>query len=128
MRYLLVLLLFASAVLGETKTVAVKVISAESLREYTGYEGTTATSNCVGQNCQGSSSTVHTRIPVRYLYVIIDGQHIRLHAKQKFMTSYGKTLPPGYYDGVWRNSHTLTIKYSENDKAKTADYEMAGVW
>jgi hypothetical protein len=41
------------------------------------------------------------------------------------LSSYGKTLPPGEYQGEWKNSHTLTIHYTENDKPKAADYEMA---
>jgi hypothetical protein len=127
-RLSVVLLVLATIAFAETKTVAVTVVSSESVREETGYSVTNATSNCVGSNCQATSTSGRTHIPVRYLYVVIDGQHIRLHAKQKFMTSYGKTLPPGNYQGEWKNSHTLTINYTDNDKQKAAEYEMAGVW
>lgn len=129
MKYMFLLIVFdACFAFAADKTVTVTVVSAESVRQDTGYSAANATGSCVGQNCQASSTESKTYIPVRFLYVIMDGQHIRLHAKQKFMSSYGKTLPPGEYRAEWKNSSTLVIHYTEKDKPKTANYEMAGIW
>jgi hypothetical protein len=127
-RLLLPLVLLSSACFAQSKPFTVTVVSSESVQQATGYQSTHATSNCVGANCQGDATSFRTKIPVRFMYVVMDGKQIRLHAMQKFMSSYGKTLSPGDYQGEWKNSHTLTIHYSEKEKPKSADYEMAGVW
>src|SRR3954463_14888141 len=104
----------------------VTVISSESVMQSTG-ETSYVNGTCKGESCTATTSSTQATIPVRFLYVIMDGRHIRLQAKQRFMSSYGKTLPPGEYQGNWKNPNILTIHYTDSGKTKSADYVMAGV-
>jgi hypothetical protein len=128
MRYFLLLLFLSAYSLADTKQFTVTVVSSESIQQDTGFESSQAQVTRSGVGYQGSGTSNSVSIPVRFLYVTMDGKKVRLRAKQKFMSSYGKTLPPGDYQAEWKNSHTLRIHYTENEKAKTADYEMAGLW